>query len=334
MKALKLRENILEENHPENIISYNNIGLIYNHMGDNKNALKFYTKALKAQEKKLGDNHPLTASIYNNIAAIYDEMNDKVSALKYHTKALDIRKQILEKDHIDIANSYSDIGFVYDYMGDYLKAYDYFKKSYQIFKLNRDRNFKVLTNEQKHIFQKANERFLSNVLDSGYSYQQISDDKKALIEEIYKIFINDKGLLSDDENATTNMKDIKISDLTNQLASNELFIDIGYYGKNYYIFSIDKSGEIKFAKINIENSNMINKIIANKTNSKTALEKLHNIVISKAIGEKIYKFDSIVLSPDGELKLLPFEKIMSSEKHPIKPKQLRYVPSAKEFIKK
>jgi len=97
----------------------------------------------KAQEKKLGDNHPLTASIYNNIAAIYDEMNDKVSALKYHTKALDIRKQILEKDHIDIANSYSDIGFVYDYMGDYLKAYDYFKKSYQIFKLNRDRNFKV-----------------------------------------------------------------------------------------------------------------------------------------------------------------------------------------------
>ena len=59
------------------------------------------------------------------------------------------------------------------------------------------------------------------------------------------------------------MKDIKISDLTNQLEPNELFIDIGYYEKNYYIFSIDKSGEIKFAKINIENSNMINKIIAN-----------------------------------------------------------------------
>ena len=62
-------------------------------MGDNKNALKFYTKAHKRHKrKKLGDNHPLTASIYNNIAAIYDEMNDKVSALKYHTKALDIKK--------------------------------------------------------------------------------------------------------------------------------------------------------------------------------------------------------------------------------------------------
>ena len=261
-------------------------------------------------------------------------MNDKISALKYHKKALNIREQVLEKDHLDIANSYSSMGFIYDYMGDYLKAYDYFKKSYQIFKLNRDRNFKVLTNEQKHIFQKANERFLSNVLDSGYSYQQIADDKKALIEEIYEIFINDKGILSNDENATTKIKDIKMSDVTNQLEPNKLFIDIGYYGKDYYIFSIDKNGEIKFAKINIENSNMINKIIANKTNSKTALEKLHDIVISKAIGEKIYKFDSIVFSPDGELKLLPFEKIMSSGKHPIKPKQIQYMPSAKEFISK
>ena len=345
----------------------------------------------------------------------YNNTGDYPKALEFHRKSLNIREKILGRDHPDTANSYNNIGFAYNKIGDYNKSYNYTKEAYYIFKLNRDKNFEILSNEQKRKFLEANNHFLPNLLTNGCSYQQTINNKEALSQEIYEIFINDKGILLDDENTIAmlknisqdknliskidglnslkrayaklagtmpkpeeaksyqdklkalgediekveieiakispkfkqelGIKDLKLSDLTNLLKPNELFVDIGYYDKNYYIFSVDKSGEVKFVKLNDKDSDRVNttikefradidKIInATDANSSKALKELYNIVIEKGIGDRIDKFNSLIISTDGALRLLPFETLMDGDRYLIESKQIRYTPSAKEFIR-
>ena len=419
-KALNIREKVLGKDHPSTANSYNSIGSVYYRMGDYTKALDFYTKALNTREKVLGKDHPNTASSYNSIGSVYYRMGDYTKTLDFDTKALNIQEKVLGKDHPDTVISYNNIGYVYNKMGDYLKAYSYSKKAYYVFKLNRDKNFKILSNEQKKKFLEANNNFLPNFLTSGYSYQQNVNGKEAVSQEIYEIFINDKGILLDDENTIAmlknisqdkdliskidslnsikrvyaklagtmpkpeeaksyqeklkalgediekaeieiakispkfkqelGVKDLKLSDLTSLLKPNELFVDIGYYDKgyydkNYYIFSVDKSGEVKFVKLNDKDSDTVNttikefradidKIInATDANSSKALKELYSIVIEKGIGDRIDKFNSLIISTDGALRLLPFEALMNGDKYLIENKQIRYTPSAKEFIR-
>ena len=414
-KSLNIREKVLGRDHPDTANSYNSIGGIYNRTGDYPKAFDFFTKALIIEEKVLGKDHPDTANSYNSIGDSYSDIGDYSKAIEFYTKALNIREKVLGKDHPDTANSYNNIGSAYYSMGDYNKTYAYSKKAYYIFKANRDKNFEILSNEQKKKFLEANNNFLPNLLTSGYSYQKNTKDKKALSQEIYEIFINDKGILLDDENTIAmlknisqdkdliskidslnslkrayaklagtmpkpeeaksyqeklkalgediekaeieiakispkfkqelGIKDLKLSDLTSLLKPNELFVDIGYYGKNYYIFSVDKSGEVKFEKLNDKDSDTVNttikefradidKIInAADANSSKALKELYSIVIEKGIGDRIDKFNSLIISTDGALRLLPFEALMDGDKYLIESKQIRYTPSAKEFIR-
>ena len=414
-KALKIVEHVFNKDHPGNTGIYNNIGSVYHAMGDYPKALEFYTKTLNIFEKVLGKDHPDTAASYNNIGSVYDNMGDYPKAIEFLTKALNIREKSLGKDHPDTANSYNNIGFAYNKIGDYNKSYNYSKEAYYIFKLNRDKNFEILSNEQKKRFLEASRWYLPHLLTNGYSYQQTAKDKEALSQEIYEIFINDKGILLDDENTIAmlknisqdknliskidslnslkrayaklagtmpkpeeaksyqeklkalgediekaeieiakispkfkqelGIKDLKLSDLTSLLKPNELFVDIGYYGKNYYIFSVDKSGEVKFEKLSNKDSDTVNttikefradidKIInATDANSSKALKELYNIVIEKGIGDRMDKFNSLIISTDGALRLLPFEALMDGDKYLIEKKQIRYTPSAKEFIR-
>ena len=414
-KALNIFEKVLGKDHPDTAASYNNIGSVYDNMGDYPRALEFHTKALSVFEKALGKDHPDTANSYNNIGYVYNNIGDYPKAIEFLTKALNIREKSLGKDHPDTANSYNNIGFAYNKIGDYNKSYNYSKEAYYIFKLNRDKNFEILSNEQKKRFLEANRWYLPHLLTNGYSYQQTAKDKEALSQEIYEIFINDKGILLDDENTIAmlkniskdkdltskidsldylkrayaklagtmpkpeeaksyqeklkalgediekaeieiakispkfkqelGIKDLKLSDLTSLLKPNELFVDIGYYGKNYYIFSVDKSGEVKFEKLSDKDSDTVNttikdfradidKIInAADANSSKALKELYSIVIEKGIGDRMDKFNSLIISTDGALRLLPFEALMDGDKYLIESKQIRYTPSAKEFIR-
>jgi predicted enzyme related to lactoylglutathione lyase len=112
----------------------NNIGSVYDKIGDYNKALEFYEKALNIRKKVLGTEHPNTATSYNNIGSTYDSMGDYNKALEFYENALNIREKVLGTEHPDTATSYNNIGGVYDSMGDYNKALEFYEKTLQIFK--------------------------------------------------------------------------------------------------------------------------------------------------------------------------------------------------------
>ena len=62
-----IRENVLGLQHPDTAYSYNNIGSVYDNIGDYNKALEYYYKALKICEKILGKDHPNTKVVSENI---------------------------------------------------------------------------------------------------------------------------------------------------------------------------------------------------------------------------------------------------------------------------
>ena len=164
-KALAICEKVLSTEHPDTATSYNNIGSVYDDMGDYDKALEYYGKDLAICEKVLGTKHPSTATSYNNIGGVYYHMGDYAKALEYYGKALAICEKVLGTGHPDTAASYHNIGSVYYNMGDYNKALEYLGKALAI-------KEKVLGTEHPHTATSYN--------TIGTVYYNMGDYDKAL----------------------------------------------------------------------------------------------------------------------------------------------------------
>ena len=131
-KALVIRERVLGTEHPDTVVSYNNIGGVYSAQGNYVLALEFYGKALAIHEKVLDTEHPDTSLSYNNIGAVYCALGNYVLALEFYGKALAIREKVLGIEHPDTAISYNNIGFIHDSLGNYNLALEYHGKAIAI----------------------------------------------------------------------------------------------------------------------------------------------------------------------------------------------------------
>ena len=71
---------------------YNNIGIVYYHLGEYDKTLDFYKKSL-AIDQQLGDEHGIATS-YNNIGSVYTDFGDFKSALENLLKGLNLRLKL------------------------------------------------------------------------------------------------------------------------------------------------------------------------------------------------------------------------------------------------
>ena len=128
-----LCEKVFGVEHSDTATSYNNIGGVYDLLGDYDKALEYYFKALEICESTLGTEHPHTAASYNNIGSVYDDLGYYDKAFEYYFKDLEISEKVLGAEHPNTATSYSNIGLGYKESGDYDKALEYCFKSLEIF---------------------------------------------------------------------------------------------------------------------------------------------------------------------------------------------------------
>lgn len=100
-RECRMNEELYGTEHPNTAASYNNIGWVYDYLGDYDKALEYYLKALAIREKVLGSEHPDTIIINNNICVVYFTQGDYEKALEYSYKALAILEANLGAEHPD-----------------------------------------------------------------------------------------------------------------------------------------------------------------------------------------------------------------------------------------
>ena len=75
-KALEIRQKALPLDHRDLADSYNNIGVVYQRMGEHTRALENFNKALQIRQKTLSADHPDFAASYNNTGLVYSQTGE------------------------------------------------------------------------------------------------------------------------------------------------------------------------------------------------------------------------------------------------------------------
>jgi tetratricopeptide (TPR) repeat protein len=102
-RALAIREQALDPEHPHVATALNNLALLYKAQGQYPQAEPLYQRALAIWEQALGPEHPHVATILNNLAVLYDTQGRYPQAEPLYQRALTMREKALGPEHPDVA---------------------------------------------------------------------------------------------------------------------------------------------------------------------------------------------------------------------------------------
>ncbi len=225
-EALKVFEKAKSER--GRAIALNNVGSVYDDLGQYSKALEYYEKSLEIR-KKTGDVKGEGVSL-NNIGLTYKNLGQYSKALEYYEKSLEIRKKI--GDLKGEGTSLNNIGLVYDDLGQYTKALEYHEKSLEIKKKTGDIN--------------GEGTCLSNI---GLAYKNLGQYTKAL--EYYEKSLEIKKKSGDVKGEGTSLNNIGL--VYNDLGQNNKALE--YYEKSLEIRK--KTGDIKGEGISLNNIGLV-----------------------------------------------------------------------------
>lgn len=114
----------------------NNLGVVYNELGEFSKALDYLQRALDIRLAVLGEENNLAATTYQNLGNTYLNSGDANKALEYFQKAFEINLKVLDPDAPGIAIGYNNIGNAWCILGDYAKGLEYLEKALEIQKKN------------------------------------------------------------------------------------------------------------------------------------------------------------------------------------------------------
>ncbi len=119
----------------------NNIGLVYDNLGQRQEALSYYQRALPIYEE-VGNRAELAVTL-NNIGLVYDHLGQRQEALRTYQQALPITEEV--GDRAGLAVTLNNIGLVYDNLGQRQEALSYYQRALPIREEVGDRDGESVT---------------------------------------------------------------------------------------------------------------------------------------------------------------------------------------------
>jgi CHAT domain-containing protein len=131
-QALRLRQEVLGQRHPDYASSLNNLATFYQVMGEYGKALPLYQQALRLRQEVLGQRHPDYASSLNNLAMLYRDMREHGKALPLFQQAVRLCKEVLGERHPAYATSLNNLAALYQDMGEYGQALPLYQQALRL----------------------------------------------------------------------------------------------------------------------------------------------------------------------------------------------------------
>jgi len=139
-RVISIRKHLSSNDNLDLAWTYNNIGCLYDDIGNMKRALKYQGKAYDIRRKALPSTHPDLATSLNNLGRIHQIIAHNSGgnpiefeqALQNYKSALNIRRKSLPMDHPDLAISYYNMALIHIDQKEYEQAYIEIQKALNI----------------------------------------------------------------------------------------------------------------------------------------------------------------------------------------------------------
>lgn len=113
-RALDIQKRVLGNSNVQTAQTYNDIGMTYNALHRQQEAVEHCKKALEIRRAVLGKVHKYTAELYSTVAMRLKDLGNLDEALEMVLKALETRQKVYEKQHhADICRSLITVGRIY-----------------------------------------------------------------------------------------------------------------------------------------------------------------------------------------------------------------------------
>ncbi len=350
-KSLVIVEKVLGKIHPSAATSYNNLSLLYKLMKDYSNAYKY---ARKSYNNFIINRDKNFLILNNKQKELYLKSNDNKIYLLFSTAYL-YKKE--DKTQSKLINQ-TTLNDWLNYKG---AIYDNENAMVTLYENTKDKTIKdkidKLTQSKRDLaklYQTLPKPKQNETREEAFKkWKKKIRDKEKTINDIEN-YISSKVSSFKEE---LGLRDINYKDISSNLKDKELYIDYAKAGKYYYLFTLDNKNNITFNQISKTDTKTIdknvklfrddiNKILNTKkklskkdleilnNSSKKTLSKLFKLILDKPLKDILPKYNNLIISTDGALRLLPFEALVNKKnKYLIENKNIRYVPSGKELVR-
>lgn len=157
-----------EENNPVIQKSYENMGILFDQLGDKENAFRCYQKSLEISQFLYGETHSTTASAYHNLGAYYQTTNEFDNAIESLCKSTTIYRDLHDTISEGVAANYEALADIYETNGDFEASLECINKAIAINKVIFGENHPYVANNyyvlasillNKHLFEEALQNF-------------------------------------------------------------------------------------------------------------------------------------------------------------------------------
>ncbi len=343
-KALAINKKVLGKEHPNTATSYSNIGMLYESM---KEYQKAYLYAKKSFDIFLINRDKNFQILNSSQKELYLKANSHQVPLLLSTAHLYKEHNATKPKQIEIAQQ--TLNAWLNYKG---SIFDSENAITTLYETTKDSKLK----EQIDKLRTA-QRYYAKLQQNASKEKNYKEKIKTTTEEIEEL-TQDIASKAQSFREAEGLKDIKYQDISSTLADEQLYIDYAKAGKYYYIFTLDKKENITFTQIDSNDTKEIDSLVelfradiqtmlkglgkltpqklqALNQNSKETLAKLHTLLITKPLSQNIKEKTNLLISPDGALRLLPFEALYDSttQKYLIEESDIEYIPSGKERVR-
>jgi tetratricopeptide (TPR) repeat protein len=106
-------EQVLGADHPDTLMSRNNLAMAYHYAGRTAKAIPLYERILAERERLLGTDHADTLESRNNLAMAYHDAGRTTEAMPLLERTLANRERVLGADHPDTLMSRNNLAMAY-----------------------------------------------------------------------------------------------------------------------------------------------------------------------------------------------------------------------------
>jgi tetratricopeptide (TPR) repeat protein len=132
-RALAIDQKLFGREHPNTLVSLNNLALLLRDQGNLADARPLFERALEIREKALGAEHPSVAQSLNNLALVLSSQDDLCGARSLLERAVAIGEKTLGPAHPVTAPHLNNLANLLAAQGDFASARPLFEHALAIF---------------------------------------------------------------------------------------------------------------------------------------------------------------------------------------------------------